>query len=598
MPRRGYNASPPPVPYVPLMNKKQPPSRPVEEQLSESFPLFLSLVWKSLDLPSPTRAQLAIAQYLQNGPKRLQIQAFRGLGKSWIAAAFVLWTLWNDRDKKILVISASKQRADDFTIFTQKCILEFDWLAHLRPMDDDQRWSRVSFDVAGCRPAQAPSVKSVGITGQITGSRADLIVFDDVEVPANSATDFMREKLLQLVTEGESVLTPKADSRIVFLGTPQTTFTIYRTLRERNYRPFVWPARYPKDLTGYEEVLAPQLVRDLERDGLDALRWSPTDSRFSEINLLEREQSMSRSNFMLQFMLDTSLSDALKFPLKLSDFSVLPLDLEKGPSDLVWGADKETLLDLPAVALPGDRWHRPKTVSEYTSWGQTIIAVDPSGRGKDETVAVVLSQINGYLFVRDIFANQDGYSDSTLCEILRRAKKYKATLCLIESNFGDGAVMELMKKHAIEMKIGLAFEEVRATTRKEDRIIDTLEPILNQHRLVIDQRLIEWDYRSNGDMAPEERLPRMLMYQLTRMCREKGAVKHDDRVDALALGVKYFQDILAISAKEAQIEQKRTEWNRMMTAFIDHPQEATDRLVMGRDFEGVGTGETGCYNWI
>jgi hypothetical protein len=580
------------------MNKKQPPSRPVEEQLSESFPLFLSLVWKSLDLPSPTRAQLAIAQYLQNGPKRLQIQAFRGLGKSWIAAAFVLWTLWNDRDKKILVISASKQRADDFTIFTQKCILEFDWLAHLRPMDDDQRWSRVSFDVAGCRPAQAPSVKSVGITGQITGSRADLIVFDDVEVPANSATDFMREKLLQLVTEGESVLTPKADSRIVFLGTPQTTFTIYRTLRERNYRPFVWPARYPKDLTGYEEVLAPQLVRDLERDGLDALRWSPTDSRFSEINLLEREQSMSRSNFMLQFMLDTSLSDALKFPLKLSDFSVLPLDLEKGPSDLVWGADKETLLDLPAVALPGDRWHRPKTVSEYTSWGQTIIAVDPSGRGKDETVAVVLSQINGYLFVRDIFANQDGYSDSTLCEILRRAKKYKATLCLIESNFGDGAVMELMKKHAIEMKIGLAFEEVRATTRKEDRIIDTLEPILNQHRLVIDQRLIEWDYRSNGDMAPEERLPRMLMYQLTRMCREKGAVKHDDRVDALALGVKYFQDILAISAKEAQIEQKRTEWNRMMTAFIDHPQEATDRLVMGRDFEGVGTGETGCYNWI
>ena len=174
----------------------------LEARLEASFPLFLSLVWKSLDLPPPTRAQIAIANYLQNGPKRLQIQAFRGLGKSWIAAAFVLWTLWIDRDKKILVISASKQRADDFTIFCQKCILEFDWLAHFRPVDDDQRWSRVSFDVAGCRPAQSPSVKSVGITGQITGSRADLIVFDDVEVPANSATDFMREKLLQLVTCG------------------------------------------------------------------------------------------------------------------------------------------------------------------------------------------------------------------------------------------------------------------------------------------------------------------------------------------------------------------------------------------------------------
>ena len=571
----------------------------VEARLAASFPLFLSLVWKSLDLPRPTKAQLAIAEYLQNGPKRLQISAFRGLGKSWIAAAFVLWTLWNDIDKKILVVSASKQRADDFTIFTQKCIQEFEWLSHMRPQNDDQRWSRVSFDVAGCRPAQSPSVKSVGITGQITGSRADLIVFDDVEVPANSATDMMREKLLQLVTEGESVLTPKKDSRIVFLGTPQTTFTIYRTLRERNYRPMVWPARYPKSLVGYEEILAPQLLSDIEDKGLDSIAWQPTDTRFSEINLLEREQSMSRSNFMLQFMLDTSLSDSLKFPLKLSDFSVMPLDPGKGPSDVVWGADKETLLDMPAVALPGDRWHRPKSTIDYVPYNQTIIAVDPSGRGKDETVAVVLSQINGFIFVRDMLATQDGYSDTTLCGILRLAGKYNASVCLIESNFGDGAIMELMKKHAQEMKVGMMFEEVRATTRKEDRIIDTLEPVLNQHRIIIDQKLIDWDYRSNPEMAPEERLPRMLMYQLTRMCREKGAVKHDDRVDALALGVKYFQDVLAISAKEQEISRSRQQWSNMVEGFLSAPTLATDLLVAGSTFDDPITHEEGpIVSWI
>ena len=576
-----------------------PNTTTVEARLEASFPLFLSLVWKSLDLPRPTRAQLAIAGYLQDGPKRLQIQAFRGLGKSWIAAAFVLWTLWNDKDKKILVVSASKQRADDFTIFIQKLILECEWLAHMRPVDDDQRWSRVSFDIAGCRPAQSPSVKSVGITGQLTGSRADLIVFDDVEVPANSATDFMREKLLQLVTEGESVLTPKADSRIVFLGTPQTTFTVYRTLRERNYRPFVWPARYPKSLVGYEDVLAPQLVADIEKQGHDKVRWQPTDTRFSEINLLEREQSMSRSNFMLQFMLDTSLSDALKFPLKLSDFSVMPLDPSKGPSDVVWGSDKETLLDLPAVALPGDRWHRPKSTGEYVPYNQTIVAVDPSGRGKDETVAVVLSQINGFIFIRDILATQDGYSDKTLRGILTMARRYSASMCLIESNFGDGAVMELMKKHAQEMKVGMSFEEVRATTRKEDRIIDTLEPVLNQHRLVIDEKLVTWDYQSNHDMAPEERLPRMLMYQLTRMCREKGAVKHDDRVDSLALGVKYFQDILAISAKESEINKSRQQWDNMVQGFLNAPTLATDLLVAGSDFSEPITQEEGAiFTWM
>ena len=575
------------------------PKAPLEARIAASFPLFLSLVWKSLDLPRPTRAQLAIAEYLQHGPKRLQVAAFRGLGKSWIAAAFVLWTLWNDIDKKILVVSASKQRADDFTLFIQKCILEFEWLAHLRPQSDDQRWSRISFDVSGCRPAQSPSVKSVGITGQITGSRGDLIIFDDVEVPANSATDMQREKLLQLVTEGESVLTPKADSRILFLGTPQTTFTIYRTLRERNYIPLVWPARYPKSLIGYEDILAPQLQADIEQKGLDVLAWKPTDTRFSEINLLERDQSMSRSNVMLQFMLDTSLSDALKFPLKLSDFSVMPLDPGKAPSDVVWGADKETLLDMPAVALPGDRWHRPKSTIDYVPYNQTIIAVDPSGRGKDETVAVVLSQINGFIFIRDMLATQDGYSDKTLRGILTLANRYGASVCLIESNFGDGAIMELMKKHAQEMKVGMMFEEVRATTRKEDRIIDTLEPVLNQHRLIIDQKLIDWDYRSNPEMAPEERLPRMLMYQLTRMCREKGAVKHDDRVDALALGVKYYQDILAISAKEQDIQKSRQQWSNMVEGFLSAPILATDLLVAGSTFDEPITQEEGpIVSWI
>ena len=576
----------------------QPPVVDYEQKLKDDFRLFLSLCWQSLALPKPTRAQLAMARYLQHGGPRIQLQCFRGLGKSWVTAAFVLWNLYCDIDKKIMVVSASKSRADDFSLFVQRCILEFEWLAHLRPNDSDTRWSRISFDVAGCRPAQSASVKSVGISGMLTGSRADIIIADDCETPNNSATDMMREKLLQLITEFESVLTPKSTSRIIFLGTPQSTFTVYKTLHERKYVPMVWPARYPRSMVGYEDVLAKELLADIKREGLENLAWRPTDSRFSEITLLEREGSMSRSNFALQFQLDTTLSDALKFPLKLSDFSVLPLDMAKGPSDIVWGADKETVLDLPAVALPGDKWHRPKTVSEFVPYGETIVALDPSGRGKDETVAVILSQINGFIFVRDIFASQEGYADTTLREVLRRARHYGATMCLVESNFGDGMVVELLKRHAQEMKVGISFEEVRSNTMKEARIIDTLEPVLNQHKLIIDQRLISWDYESNQDMAPEDRLPRMLAYQLTRMCREKGAVRHDDRVDALALGVKYFQDILAISAKEAIIARKRDDWNVMLTAFLDSPQEATDALVLGTSFRDIRQNQNSVPTWV
>ena len=517
----------------------------VLDALKGDFKIFLQALWSQLDLPSPTRAQYAIADYLQHGPKRLQIQAFRGVGKSWITGAFVLWTLFNNPEKKIMIISASKERADNMSIFLQKLIIETPWLSHLRPKSDDARWSRISFDVA-CSPHQAPSVKSVGITGQLTGSRADLMILDDIEVPGNSMTEMMREKLLQLCTEAESILTPKKDSRIMYLGTPQTTFTIYRKLAERNYKPFVWPARYPRKLSNYEGLLAPQVQEDIE-SGVEP--WAVTDpDRFSNDDLVEREASMGRSNFMLQFMLDTSLSDAEKFPLKMQDLIVTAVNPTECPDAVVWCSDPSNVIkDLPTVGLPGDYFYSPMVMQgEWLPYTETICSVDPSGRGTDETAASFLSQRNGFIYLHEVRAYQDGYSDSTLLDILRGCKKYGVTKLLIETNFGDGIVGELFKKHLQQTKQAIDIEEVRANVRKEDRIIDTLEPILNQHKLIVNRSVIEWDFNSNKDAAPETRLLYMLFYQMSRMCREKGAVRHDDRLDSLAQGVKYFTDALAI----------------------------------------------------
>ena len=554
--------------------------------LRSDFKLFLQALWGQLDLPSPTRAQYAIADYLQHGPKRLQIQAFRGVGKSWITGAFVLWTLFTDAEKKIMIISASKERADNMSIFLQKLIIETPWLSHLRPKSDEARWSRISFDV-NCSPHQAPSVKSVGITGQLTGSRADLMILDDVEVPGNSMTEMMREKLLQLCTEAESILTPKKDSRIMYLGTPQTTFTIYRKLAERNYRPFVWPSRYPRKdkLSQYENLLAPQILEDIE---MGAEEWTPTDpDRFTSEDLVEREAAMGRSNFMLQFQLDTALSDAEKFPLKFSDLVVTSVNPTQAPDAVVWCSDpRNTLKDLPTVGLPGDYFYSPMQLQgEWGPYTETICSGDPSGRGTDETAATYISQRNGFLYVHEVRAYRDGYSDNTLLDILRGCKRYNVTKLLIETNFGDGIVAELFKKHLQQTKQAIDVEEVRANVRKEDRIIDALEPVMNQHRLIVDRSVVEWDYNSNKDGAPEERLLYMLFYQMSRMCREKGAVKHDDRLDSLAQGVKYFTDAMSISAYEAVKMRKQEEWSDILETFMDDPVAATNHLVMGMNLE-------------
>ena len=584
---------------MPTRRRKPAPRKPtVVDSLQQDFKLFLQALWTQLDLPSPTRAQYAIADYLQHGPKRLQIQAFRGIGKSWITGAFVLWTLFNNPEKKIMIISASKERADNMSIFLQKLIIESPWLSHLRPKSDDARWSRISFDV-NCSPHQAPSVKSVGITGQLTGSRADLIVLDDIEVPGNSMTELMREKLLQLCTEAESILTPKDDSRILFLGTPQTVFTVYRKLAERNYRPFVWPARYPRKTSNYEGLLAPQLQSDIDTG---AEPWGVTDDRFDDEDLIEREAAMGRSNFMLQFQLDTSLSDAEKFPLKMADLIVTSVNPDKCPESIIWCSDPQNVIkDAPTVGLPGDYFYGPMQLQgEWLPYAETICSVDPSGRGSDETTAAYISQRNGFLYLHEMRAYKDGYSDNTLLDILKGCKKYKASTLLIESNFGDGIVGELFKKHIQNLQMHIGIEETRANVRKEDRIIDALEPILNQHRLVIDRSVIDWDYKSNPDEAPEKRLLYMLFYQMSRMCREKGAVRHDDRIDCLAQGVKYFTDAFGISAMEEIKARKKDEWNQMLEAFLEDPQQSANAIALGMTAEQQrqARGKTSVANWV
>jgi hypothetical protein len=199
-------------------------------------------------------------------------------------------------------------------------------------------------------------------------------------------------------------------------------------------------------------------------------------------------------------------------------------------------------------------------------------------------------------------AYRDGYSDNTLLDILKGCKKFNVTKLVVETNFGDGIVSELFKKHLQQTQQAIDVEEVRANVRKEDRIIDTLEPVFNQHRLVVDRSVVDWDYNSNKDEAPEKRLLYMLFYQMSRMCREKGAVRHDDRLDALAQGVKYFTDALSISALEVVKQRKREDWNDMIESFLDDPQSAVNHLAFGMNLDqrraARGNSKNSVSNWV
>jgi len=524
----------------------------------KDFRNFLYMVWKHLNLPDPTPIQFDIANYLQdNSRKRLIIEAFRGVGKSWVTSAYVCWTLLMNPQSKILVVSASKSRSDDFSIFTKRLINEMPVLAHLIPRDD-QRNSNIAFDVAPAKASHAPSVKSVGITGQLTGSRANLIVADDVESLNNSVTQIQREKLAEVVKEFDAVLAP--GGRIVYLGTPQTEESIYLELEKRGYEARIWSARYPKDekqRISFGHRLAPLLAEKYDADPLE-LAWKPTDpQRFTDADLLEREASYGRSGFALQFMLDTSLSDAERYPLKLADLMVLNLDKEKCPVKVVWGQGKEYLRDdLPNVGFRGDRYHKPLWISdEWTEYTGSVMTIDPAGRGKDELGYAVTKMCNGIVYLVSSGGMFGGYSEENLKRLSLIALEHKVNLVLIESNFGDGMFTQLLKPVMAAIH-PCAIEEIHHTGQKEKRVIDTLEPAMNQHRIVIDEKVIKQD----SEVAAKDY---QLMYQLTHITKDRGSLAHEDRLEAFAMGVNYWvenlnksQDHLISEHREALLESE------------------------------------------
>lgn len=532
----------------------------------KDFRNFLYVVWKHLNLPDPTPIQYEIADYMQRGDRRAIIEGFRGVGKSWICSAYVVHQLLLNPRKNILVVSASKTRADDFSTFTLRLIHELPILAHLRPTDK-QRFSKISFDVGPAPASHAPSVKSLGVTSQLTGSRADIIVADDIEVVGNSATQGMRDKLGEQVKEFDAIIKPDDDSRVLFLGTPQCEDTIYNKLTERGYRKQIWPAKYVTikvNQSTYDGTVSPICVNDEKAGG------STEPLRFSDIDLAEREASYGRTGFSMQFMLDTRLSDLDRYPLKTSDLIVMSVDPEMAPEKLVWARDPKLEWDssVPNVGLSGDRFYRPlETIGDYIPYTGSVMSIDPSGRGRDETAFSIVKMLNGYLFVTDGGGLQGGYDDTTMKALAMKAKQHKVNAIVVESNFGDGMFVELFKPVLTKVH-PCTIEEVRHNIQKERRIIDTLEPVMNQHRLVVDPKVIQDDYESAQRYPHDSQLKYQLIYQLSRLTRQRGAITHDDRLDALSMAVAYWTEQMAQDVDKRIVDRKEDLLKEELDRFL------------------------------
>lgn len=218
-------------------------------------------------------------------------------------------------------------------------------------------------------------------------------------------------------------------------------------------------------------------------------------------------------------------------------------------------------------------------------WQGKVMAIDPSGRGKDELAYAIVGHVHGMLYLMDLGGFQDGYGEQTLAKLAEAAGRWNINAVITERNFGGGMFEQLLTPYLItvnkeqcvdcamkgktpcEHKAGLIDEEYKgwATGQKEVRILRTLEPVTQQHRLVVNRRIIEDDIEIQSS---HDRSKYSFVQQYTRMETAKGALPHDDRVEAVSMAVEYFTDRMAITQDRAHAQRQLAQWREVEREFV------------------------------
>lgn len=567
-------------------------------RLQEHYPHFSHFMRDIMSVLGfkPTWMQYDIANYMQYGPDLSMVQAQRGEAKSTIAAIYAVFCLIHDPTHRVLIVSAGGTQATEIATLVQRIILTVPTLECLRPdKNAGDRTSVEAFDVHHSLKGidKSPSVACVGVTGNLPGKRADLLIADDVESPKNARTAANRELLLTLTLEFSAICTgkPGTPGRILYLGTPQTGESIYNTLPGRGYSLRIWPGRYPTPAQRehYGPYLAPSIVNRLEADPSLAYGGGPMgeDGQPTDPGLADEEKHLKElkdrgpSSYQLNYMLNTRLMDAMRFPLKVDQLIVLRGGGTRYPMTITRGLVETSRRDFQSS---GFSFHcmAPHEVSPETSELQGIhMQIDPAGGGEnaDETAFAVTGFLNSTVYVLAAGGVPGGYSIESMEALADIAERFKPTVMTVEKNMGYGAFAKVFLPILRKKWKGQLNEEF-VTGNKEARMIDTLEPVIARGSLVVLESVIEMDdeyterYNNTG-----KRQTYSLFFQMAKVTRQKKAIAHDDRLDALEGSVRHWLKHLALDQDKAIERQKQKE-------FSDWVKDPTGMLAATRKGPG------------
>lgn len=497
------------------------------------------------------------------GPAKRGVLALRGFGKTWmLVAAQICWDLFRDKEMKLLVVSKSLGAAKSTLAMVKKWLRSVWFLEHLAPGPNCLD-NATQFDVAGIEPSRSPSLTAAGIDSQLPNLRAHKVYCDDGETPQNTETVDAREKLDGRVKEFVAIASYGA-REIFYVGTFHHVETLYVKLFDRGYEFRSYPLVLPEP--GWRILgLSPILQRRLDAG---AKPWEICFPHRHSPEVVAEKLAEGRTWFLQQYGLVADTGEVNLYPLRLADLIVPDFDMSplNAPAWVKWGVTTHNGVstkreDIRCLGFVGDGIHRQIMFStEAKPYAAVRMHVDPSGRGADETTAGVGGFCQGLIHVPAIHGWREGTSLDTLNSIAWLARLWRVQSIHVEPNFGDGMFTQLLRPVLMKLFVRpgvdpnlpdgwtCSVDDLPSSTgQKEIRILDTLEPVTQQHRVVVAPSCLtreQVDVVDGRRKVTEIDLPYCLQYQIVNLTRQRKALKHDDRVECLAGVCALFTDML------------------------------------------------------
>lgn len=449
------------------------------------FALFVILWNQRMGAKTPD-IHLRMARWLERrwekGETRLLLMAFRSAGKSTIAGLFTAWLLYRNPDLRILVLAADYTLAQKMVRNVKRIIERHPLTAgRMRPDKPDQ-WASDRFTVKRNFELRDPSMLARGIGSNITGSRADLILCDDVEVPLTCDSAEKRAELRERLLELDYVLVP--GGRQLYIGTPHNYYTIY--------------ADGPRTDIGEERAFLHDFTR-LELPVLDAGGQSVWPERYGEGDITRMKAHTGPNKFASQMMLK-------------------PVNIAEGR------------LDPDLLRIYEGEFHYAKELRQAHVGGRVMASAsawwDPafgSASGDRSVLACLFADDEGNSYLHRLeylkIAERSGEDEATQqCRIVAGiAKELMLPSLTVETNGIGKFLPAILRNEIARANIPCAVQEASSSRAKDLRILEAFDAVLAARRLYAHKSVCETPFMSE-----------------MREWRPGTKRGHDDGLDAVA----------------------------------------------------------------